>query len=150
MKLYRCMARNKGCASLPKPIKPSHCLWMGWHKAKPDQFCPWANHLCKLKGDKRVQVGFYVEVKGASNSFGIVDVVEVIKEKKYEVVKKDGVRVVQADIRRDNRRKGKVAVTPRKGPDAGEAGNRYLGQAEARLEIERLMKGKIGSTTPRL
>ena len=138
MKLYRCTARNKGCESLPKVIKPSLCEWSDWHKAKPDQFCPWANYLCKKKGDKRVKIRFMVEEKGASKTFGEAEV----EEKQDEIVGEEQNRVIQSDLRQHIECKGKAKVASRRGFDTGKVRERYLGQAEARLEIERLMKGK--------
>ena len=139
MTLVRCIARSKKCEDLPKKVKPRRCSWMDWHKIESKESCPWANFLCKKKGDRRVQIRFMVEVKGASNTFGEA----YIEEEKHEDIKEDKRESVQSDSRRNSKRKDKAKVASEGRCDAVAGGTRYLGQAEARAEIAKLfVKGK--------
>ena len=139
MTLCRCIARSKTCENLPKPVKPKQCRWANWHEIEQGESCPWANYLLKKKGVRRAHIRFMVEEKGASKTFGEI----AVEEKQNEDVGEDHKRVIQSDSRQHSGREDKAKITIKRRHDSGSSGTRYLGQAEARLEIAKLfVKGK--------
>ena len=138
MTLCRCIARSKTCENLPKPVKPKQCRWANWHEIEQGESCPWANYLLKKKGVRRAHVRFMVEEKGASKTFGEV----AVEEKQDENIKEDQKPFIRSNSRFDSRRKDKTGLVSKRRRNIGTGGTGYMGQAEARLEIERLMKGK--------